>query len=250
MQTIFSACAADLGRNTSQDRLTAFESTKSVNLLFNQIVRLRLCRQVIPLVAGVDRHSDCFLDLGDFMTSNPFKNQDVWLMPHLRFKMSGGHRVATGTLIGNYARSLIPSWQPPTQQRSMFTPQVPCNLTINTEQPFLTSTPCTFRIKCVKTLTMPVRIPGHDLQSMTGCAFFAYADLNEAATMPGASVLAGWPAPPWGQIAMGPAPPSLQAVKVCTCRVHRIQFFLKSVCVFLSILTFVQNRCWEWTTTL
>jgi hypothetical protein len=109
MKTISADCAADLGRNASQDRLTAYESTKSVNLFLNIIVRLRLCRQVIPLVAGVDRHSDCFLDMGDFMTSNPFKYQDVWLMPHLRLKMSGGHRVATGTLIGNYVRSLIPT---------------------------------------------------------------------------------------------------------------------------------------------
>lgn len=69
-------------------------------------------------------------------------------------------------------------------------------------------------------LTMPPHTAGHDLQSMTGCAFFAYADLNEAATMPGASVLGGWPAPPWGQIAMGPAPPSLHSVKVCMCLIH------------------------------
>ena len=30
-------------------------------------------------------------------------------MPHLRFKTSGGHRVATGTLVGNYIRALIPT---------------------------------------------------------------------------------------------------------------------------------------------
>jgi hypothetical protein len=139
---------------------------------------------------------------------------------------------------------------PQIPRRSMFTPQVPCIVIMNSENAVMACARCTFTIKCLLSLTMPPRIAGHDLQASTGCAFFAYADLNEAATMPGASVLAGWPAPPWGQIAMGPAPPSLQAVKVCTCRVHRIQFFLKSVCVFLSILTFVQNRCWEWTTTL
>lgn len=78
-------------------------------MFLNIIVWLPSCRQVIPLVAGVDRHSDFFLDLGDFLTSNPFKYQDVWLMPHLRFKISGGHRVSTGTLIGNYLRALIPT---------------------------------------------------------------------------------------------------------------------------------------------
>jgi hypothetical protein len=75
--------------------------------------------------------------------------------------------------------------------------------------------------------TMPPRIAGHDLQASTGCAFFAYADLNEAATMPGASVLAGWPAPPWGQIAMGPTPASLHPVKVCVCVVAWCSNFLE-----------------------
>jgi hypothetical protein len=60
-------------------------------------------------VAGVDRHSDFFVDLGDSLTTNPFIYQDVWLLPHLRFKTSGGHRVATGTLVGNYVRALIPT---------------------------------------------------------------------------------------------------------------------------------------------
>ena len=75
--------------------------------------------------------------------------------------------------------------------------------------------------------TMPPRIAGHDLQASTGCAFFAYADLNEAATMPGASVLAGWPAPPWGQIAMGPTPASLHPVKVCVCLLAWCSDFLQ-----------------------
>jgi hypothetical protein len=74
---------------------------------------------------------------------------------------------------------------------------------------------------------MPPRIAGHDLQASTGCAFFAYADLNEAATMPGASVLAGWPAPPWGQIAMGPTPASLHPVKVCVCLLAWCSDFLQ-----------------------
>ena len=40
MKTISADCATDLGRNGSQDRLTGYESTKSVNTFLNIIVLL------------------------------------------------------------------------------------------------------------------------------------------------------------------------------------------------------------------
>jgi len=53
-----------------------------------------------------------------------------------------------------------------------------------------------------------VQCTGHDLRSAS--ALYEYMDPSVALAMPGAIVLSGWPALPWGQLGMGPAPPSLR----------------------------------------
>ena len=53
-----------------------------------------------------------------------------------------------------------------------------------------------------------VHATGHDLRSVS--AIYEYLDPSVALAMPGAIVLAGWPALPWGQLGVGPVPPSLQ----------------------------------------
>ena len=50
---------------------------------------------------------------------------------------------------------------------------------------------------------------GHELKNLL-CAIFEYLDANACGCMPGAVVLGGWPALPWGHLGKGPAPASLQ----------------------------------------
>ena len=50
-------------------------------------------------------------------------------------------------------------------------------------------------------------LTGHDLSKIS--ALFEYIEATRALTMPGCAVLAGWPAPPWGQLGRGPQAASL-----------------------------------------
>mmetsp|Transcript_11864 Transcript_11864/g.25028 ORF Transcript_11864/g.25028 Transcript_11864/m.25028 type:complete len:152 (-) Transcript_11864:739-1194(-) len=55
---------------------------------------------------------------------------------------------------------------------------------------------------------MVVHVTGHELK--TTSALYEYVDANRAIAIPGARVLAGWPALPWGHLGDGPLPPSLK----------------------------------------
>ncbi|KAK3245472.1 hypothetical protein CYMTET_44962 [Cymbomonas tetramitiformis] len=52
-------------------------------------------------------------------------------------------------------------------------------------------------------------VTGHEMGTS---AMWEYLDPSRALCIPGATVLAGWPAFPWGQHGMGPSPPSLDAI--------------------------------------
>mmetsp|Transcript_13334 Transcript_13334/g.33290 ORF Transcript_13334/g.33290 Transcript_13334/m.33290 type:complete len:122 (-) Transcript_13334:711-1076(-) len=52
---------------------------------------------------------------------------------------------------------------------------------------------------------MVVHVTGHELK--TTSALYEYVDANRAIAIPGARVLAGWPALPWGHLGDGPLPP-------------------------------------------
>jgi hypothetical protein len=53
---------------------------------------------------------------------------------------------------------------------------------------------------------------GHDLKGYS--SLFDYLDVSVALCIPGGIVLAGWPALPWGQLGMGPVPPSIAPLEV------------------------------------
>lgn len=53
-------------------------------------------------------------------------------------------------------------------------------------------------------------VTGHDLKGTS--ALYEYIDASRALAIPGALVLAGWPALPWGHHGAGPKPPSLDAL--------------------------------------
>ena len=55
-----------------------------------------------------------------------------------------------------------------------------------------------------------IHITGHDARSNS--AFYNYVDAERSKCIPGARVLAGWPAPPWGQNGKAPLPPTLAAL--------------------------------------
>jgi hypothetical protein len=56
-------------------------------------------------------------------------------------------------------------------------------------------------------IELAVRTTGHDIKSVS--AFFEYVDPSRALCIPGAIVLADFPALPWGQHGMGSVPPNL-----------------------------------------
>lgn len=58
---------------------------------------------------------------------------------------------------------------------------------------------------------LAVYTTGHEMKGVLS-SFFEYIDAELAKCMPGAIVLAGWPALPWGQFGDGPTPASLDVL--------------------------------------
>ena len=65
-------------------------------------------------------------------------------------------------------------------------------------------------LSAVMPVDLVVACTGHNLNGAS--ALYEYVDPNRAILMAGGGVLAGWSAPPWGQLGRGPMPPSLEAI--------------------------------------
>ena len=78
------------------------------------------------------------------------------------------------------------------------------------------------------TLFMPAEyvanLTGHPLSGRS--ALYEYLEVCRALLMPGAVVLAGWPALPWGQLGLGAAPPSFEVLEQIGVGMDLIQAFV------------------------
>eukprot|EP00959_Pyramimonas_sp_CCMP1952_P455570 9471764-Pyramimonas_sp.AAC.1 len=66
-------------------------------------------------------------------------------------------------------------------------------------------------LACHMPAEIAVHVTGHDLRHLS--SLWDYVDALRTLAMPGALVLASFPALPWGQLGKGPAPPSLDPIE-------------------------------------
>jgi len=147
------------------------------------------------LVAGMSRHDCPFVAMGDYIALNPDRDMHIegdewWLLPGLQDVKSPGEK------IGSFMQALIPG------KHSKYTLYAVASLPSD-------CTAAGSRPACVTELGA-AGVPGewgclgtgHDLTKIS--AWYNYLEAQRLLTNLCATVLAGWKAPPYGQLGPGP----------------------------------------------
>ena len=156
--------------------------------------------KLVAWVAGREWWLCAFTALGDFQTMNrwPVSDEDGtrWVFPALHSSNDPAKQ------IGGWLKALLPGGSTAYADATV---ELPRGVSA-----------AGFRVGVCNTLgsSMPteyaVHITGHDLRSIS--AFFEYFKMLIACVLPGAIVLAGWPAPIWGRRSAGPVPASIEPI--------------------------------------
>ena len=155
--------------------------------------------KLVAYVAGSSMHNCWFLSFGDYLClylSTILYNEDLcknWMYPDLQNSETPGRRV------GMYLKALQP------QSNSRLGVSVegwPEKISAASIRPGAANTLVTH---------MPVElacaVTGHDMRQHS--ALYEYIDAHVSQLIPGSTVLAGWPAFPWGQLGRAPTPANL-----------------------------------------
>ena len=171
--------------------------------------------KLVPLVAGLDRHSDWLIDFGDnlvltrgsILWKDPQdESKKCWLLPD----MAGAN---ASTKLSGYIKALQPAGRSGSVARYA---EVASPWIVDGDEVDLPpqSTAAGIRPGASDTLAMhvpaelAVHTTGHDLTNLS--ALWEYLGARVTLCMPGALVLAGWPAFPYGHNGTPPVHPSLQ----------------------------------------
>ena len=186
-----------------------FEYDDHFKCVFGEVFQVKVTKmKLVAFMAGADRHCDWNLDMADYLASNvvPVYNasEPTWVFPCLQ---GTGY---PGTKVGGFIKALLPTERGGTPLYA--------NVAVNTI-PEGCNGAGGIRPGACMTLAahMPAEIlvhtTGHDLRGQS--ALWEYVDVDRPLCVVGALVLAGWQALPWGQLGMGPTPPSLQPLQDC-----------------------------------
>ena len=157
--------------------------------------------------AGQDRHACWFLGLADYLVTQQDRviyseDEAAWVFPRLQKTKS------PGTTVGNYIRALLPAARgghADFQKHDIVLPKLPPGANAGGIRPGVCN-----MLNAAMPADLAVHTTAHDLTQTS--AFFNYVDATRAGCMPGSVVLGGWQPLPWGQLGMGPAPPSLEPI--------------------------------------
>ena len=164
----------------------------------------------VIFLAGVNRHADWMLDLGDYLCflsreSDQHKNlvypsdETAWLVPELQ----GDH---SGTKISNYLKGITRGGLQ--KYAHVAVTSLPPHPTAAGVRPGAADT-----LARAVPAELAVHNTGHDLTGLS--ALWEYLNARCSLLVPGALVLAGWPALPYGQMGQGPKSPNLSALTDC-----------------------------------
>ena len=158
--------------------------------------------------AGVNRHSDWFVALADYLVLQPdraiYSDDDpAWFLPVLQKTGS------PGTTLGNFIKALLPAdrgGHDSFQDARLVLPELPPGATAGGLRPGASN-----ELRAAMPSELAMHITAHDFTSFS--AFFEYIDCTRAGCMPGSVVLGGWEPFPWGHMGKGPVPPSLTVLQ-------------------------------------
>jgi hypothetical protein len=180
---------------------TGLEWDPFYTCVFAQIAQSKVHKvKLVAFVAGANRHRCWFLSLGDYLALRTPRAHDPdkpsWLLPALQQTNS------PGTTMGNYVKALCPRDRGGHETyKDVAVSELPARANAGGFRPGASNMLATY-------------MPAELASSVTGHAFpqalYEYVDATRARAMPGAVVLADWPAFPWGHHGMGPKPASLE----------------------------------------
>lgn len=174
--------------------------------------------KLVALGAGISRHADWFVTLGDYLalqppTSGIYKEGSAaWVFPNLQLTGS------PGTTMGNYIRALLPldrGGHIKYQDERIVLHDLPPGANAGGIRPGA----CNQLVAAVPA-EFAVNVTGHDLTKTS--AFFEYVDSTRAGCMPGSIVLGGWEPLPHGRLGKGPVPPSLDVLENLAVDMHKV----------------------------
>ena len=182
---------------------TALQWDEEMQAVYVEVKQSKIAKaKIIAFVAGADRHCDWFLALADFMAMHapPIYNSDEpsWIIPELHGTSS------PGTKLGDWLRALRPCEKGGAAGyagKGYSVPSLPENVNAGGIRPGVSN-----MLSKYMPGELVVHVTGHDLKSTS--ALYEYVDADRALALPGALVLAGWQALPWGHHGDGPSPPS------------------------------------------
>ncbi|XRB19838.1 hypothetical protein RI054_22g96850 [Pseudoscourfieldia marina] len=162
--------------------------------------------KMVAYVAGSCRHLCWFLAFGDFLTmclASIIYNEERcqnWMFPDLQGYDAPRKRV------GTYFKALRPSSRSAGARKFPEVDGLPDDISGGGVRPGAANTLVTH---------MPVElacaVTGHDMRQQS--ALYEYIDAHVSPLIPGSTVLAGWPAFPWGQLGKAPTPPDLAPIE-------------------------------------
>lgn len=156
-------------------------------------------------MAGATPELCFFTNWGDTLALTPLKSYNpddiMWLYQEVQGTQSPGAKLSSfikairpGTDVKTYKDVVI-----------MDTRDLPTDAVAGGIRPGACN-----ELMCCMPVDIAVHTTGHELKGFS--AFHEYIDSHRAMLMPGAIVLAGFPALPWGQMAKGPVPATLAAL--------------------------------------
>ena len=157
--------------------------------------------KVVPFMAGKNRYVDWYLQFADFLAVGPkdvYDDGSPFIFPNLAALKQ------PGSAVGNYIKALQRGGAGALQKYASVAldclPKEPCAAGIRHG--------CCNSMAALMPCEFAAAISDHELSSLG--ALWEYLEASLAASQPGATVLSGFPAPPWGHMCKGPAAASLQ----------------------------------------
>ena len=187
--------------------------------LFSEVPQSKVSDvKIVAFVTGSDRNVCWFTSFGDILVLGDrydFEEAEAsWLLPRLQNTKSPGRA------IGSYIRALQPKEKGGSAMYAQYAvPNLPEDANAGGIRPGVCNELCT---------CMPAEIAaastGHEMNHIS--AMYSYVDASLAMNMPGATVLGGFPPPPWGQLCRGPVPASLAAILNLGVNAHDFEVFV------------------------
>ena len=186
--------------------IDAMEWSQEDTCVFMEVGQMKTAKvKISAMVAGACRHLCFFLDMADYLATHVLPTHKAW---EATFIFPGMQDSECGRKVGEFIKAVLPRARNGQKKYADFAvTSLPQNPTAGGIRP-----------ACINLLVrkMPIEFVKATTGHAESGAIDEYIDASLAMALPGAIVLAGWSAFPWGQLGDGPAAPCLGMLSNCT----------------------------------